>query len=657
MAKIKTNNNLTVGINVSTQYDTTSRIFEAFSGERVFALITSERGPVNRLIPVTNLTSFKNIFGGYCEGTYGFPTAHVIYEGWGNGYSIKPMVFFCRVVGPAAAKSTYTVVDGAGADTWRFDASSEGEWGNNVQLKVEAGTSSATVQNPGAPPQLTTATTGGSIPAATYEFKYVWNNANGDTLGSQVGSKTTTGSESTITIASLETMPYGADKIKAYVKVSGNYRLAGTSASGAKTVTITTIPGSGTDQLPTTNTATIPTRKITIWKDGVFAYQIDDMEFTDADIEKFNKNGFVTITDLNSATAVPTNFPAVMASAAYLGGGTADLSNVDAATVVGTIAAGGTKTGLKVFRDDNLGTGTMIAPGFYQDSVVQELESQCETYYRLGVADIEYDTALDEVKTWADSAVIGGNTSTCMQVPFPGSRAWSNPDHAIGIGPERMWIPLSIDFAGARFLAGQKFGRFRPHAGDWTGLPFCPTPDATGIGGLYKDTYGNDFLDATTATDLGDNYGITAVYSPFQGSKPCIYDNVLKTTSNLIRFVQERLVLNYLYQNIKKNFTRADFVFRNLSSVEFNDVITAMNMMAANVMQAAAAQGGMVGFENGWLTENSNSGFRIVIDETNNSAIDLQQGIINVDIFYKNLPATRKIAIRLHPRNLTDPLG
>jgi hypothetical protein len=321
------------------------------------------------------------------------------------------------------------------------------------------------------------------------------------------------------------------------------------------------------------------------------------------------------------------------------------------ATVVGTINDDGDRTGLQIFRDDLLGNGTIIAPGFTGATVWQELADIAEDYYRLGIADAPYNSTIDDIKTLSESGVVD---STALIVCFPSSRAIANSDYINGRGPERLWIPTSIDKAGGTYKAAAKYSPFRSAAGEGFEIPLCPPSDSThSIGGLYKDVYGNDFLDATKATELSDTYHICTIRNISQKG-PTLYDNMLFGTSALIKFEQERKILNYFFHLAVKSF--GDIPFQNLDAQTYKEVLQDCQIKANNICEIVGNQGGVVGVANGFLSDDMATGWRIVCGPENNDLNTLQQGFLFLDIYYRNVPAVRKYIVRFHPRNLTDSL-
>jgi hypothetical protein len=107
--------------------------------------------------------------------------------------------------------------------------------------------------NPGSAPTLSTSTTGGSLPAATYYVKYTWvSSGGGESAGSAEANITTTGSTSTITVT-VPALPAGCSQTNIYIGTSsGAEYLQGNTTSTAYTQSAALI---SVDPVPTISTA------------------------------------------------------------------------------------------------------------------------------------------------------------------------------------------------------------------------------------------------------------------------------------------------------------------------------------------------------------------------------------------------------------------
>lgn len=111
----------------------------------------------------------------------------------------------------------------------------------------------STLANPTTAPTLGTATTGGTLPGATYWAAYSWIDASGQTLVSAAADIVvpTTTATNTVTVTAPG-LPTGATGINAYIGPSANdLAFAGTSATNV--VTVTTEPGTTAAGIPAVN--------------------------------------------------------------------------------------------------------------------------------------------------------------------------------------------------------------------------------------------------------------------------------------------------------------------------------------------------------------------------------------------------------------------
>lgn len=111
----------------------------------------------------------------------------------------------------------------------------------------------APVTDPAAAPTLATATTGGTLPAATYYVVYTWVKSNGETLVSPETSIVTTGATSTITVT-VPALPSGVTSANIYISTAtGTETKQGNTATTSYTQTAALIAGTAK---PVSNTTT-----------------------------------------------------------------------------------------------------------------------------------------------------------------------------------------------------------------------------------------------------------------------------------------------------------------------------------------------------------------------------------------------------------------
>lgn len=645
------NSDLKIGVQVIDELDSGQRQFIVSDINKYMIVITAESGPVDQIVHIDSEAQFVDIFGHHEDGSYGRYFAHVMY-GMNDKIGQKgPSTLVVRVCGPAKAKAYVDLPDANGTPTLRVQDKYCRD-GQHIQAKITAGRITKTIEDAGAAPVLTKIASGGSITAGTYEIGYTWFNDNGETLMSETASTTTTGDTSKITVTAPNPVPNGAAGIKVYVKVATSMRLAGTSTIGQNTLTLSSIPVGGADEEPLSNTATLPTFNVLIWRDGIKRnIWFGDLTMDAACLAQFNKeHPDVDLIDLNSNSTPPDNLPAVMTSSLWLTGGATDNANVDKTHIIGTIT-NGVKTGLKLFDDDTLGPGSIAAPGWAEAEVRQELVSNAEKYHRIAYCDNGVSDAPETMKSWALSGEID---SPFAVAPYPWC-AWTNPDHVIGYGDERMWMPLSVQMMAADYKGAHNYSSvFRPGAGADFKLYACPpATDAQPIGGLkYK-------LSAEEATELGDQYGIcTAQEKHFIG--PVIYDCVVKNFQGNYKFIPETKVECAIYYDFLEGFERSNFVFSLVnqftSSDNTSDFFSNIKRFSEDIMTNLHSQGAFTGVQNGQIVAHSSRAFSVKCDGDNNTLQALSQGIVRMDVFYHPLTIARKIEIVLHQRHLTQEL-
>src|SRR3954452_23952428 len=110
-------------------------------GATYFTIGLTDRGDTTKAVLVHSLSDFVEKFGP--RVTYG--AVYDDLEAYFNEGGTQAYV--ARVVGPAAALATLTLVDrsgGAGVATWRVDAASPGAWGAGLSVQVDDGAAANT---------------------------------------------------------------------------------------------------------------------------------------------------------------------------------------------------------------------------------------------------------------------------------------------------------------------------------------------------------------------------------------------------------------------------------------------------------------------------------------------------------------------------------
>ena len=114
--------------------------------------------------------------------------------------------------------------------------------------------------------------------------------------------------------------------------------------------------------------------RVTIRLDGVIVEDVNNLTTPVAGVNAFAQSPYVRLVDLASATAAPSNIPAVIAATA-LSAGADDRAAVTAAIVYG---------GLDLFNYE-LGDGAVACPGFSTSAVWTAINTHCVTNRRIGI--------------------------------------------------------------------------------------------------------------------------------------------------------------------------------------------------------------------------------------------------------------------------------
>lgn len=150
---------------------------------------------------------------------------------------------------------------------WQFRPETYGAVGDVAighDFAITSGTAVLTtvgVVNPSSAPVPTTAATGGTIAAGTYQVKYTFATQSGETLPSAAGTVTTTGAASTITVPAPAVVPGGAVGWHPYITAVGGSTFFKQDVTAGpwpfqNNFTITAPPVTTTLQPPASNTTT-----------------------------------------------------------------------------------------------------------------------------------------------------------------------------------------------------------------------------------------------------------------------------------------------------------------------------------------------------------------------------------------------------------------
>jgi hypothetical protein len=104
-----------------------------------FAAGVTEKGPTDRAVKVTSLADFQRNFGNRASFAQSMYDAADVYFREGG-----TEMYVGRVVGATPVVATTTINDSGAAPSIRVDAKNAGEWGNDLSVAVEAGSTGGT---------------------------------------------------------------------------------------------------------------------------------------------------------------------------------------------------------------------------------------------------------------------------------------------------------------------------------------------------------------------------------------------------------------------------------------------------------------------------------------------------------------------------------
>lgn len=655
------NPNQNVGINVTIGSSYTSRMKQLKDNDVIMITGISERGPVNQATRIRSFNEYLLRMGSYVEGGQMYQAADLIFNAYAKRVSKQPEVAFCRVVGPGATKASVMLKDTNGVDTLKVEAKDP----NRIPyfITIGAGADKKTIDPPYYNPVLTSASTGGTVADGTYEITYTYKNSNGETtLGRTMSIAVADGtSTSAITVKSPnydDELPWGVDGIQTYVKVSGNWRKSTASTGGANTAIITAIPEAGDDETPAANTCKLDTFNIGLYENSQHIFGADMMTLSPTDITWFNENqDRINLINQDSTSAFNERNPATLTTKVAMTGGEDDIANITESTIVGTIAASGDRTGLKVFDQPAFENGIMITPGFTSSAIHEELERQCDIFHRVAYIDLAYDTDYEELIAWRAASNIDNRH---LALAWPCARTWMNTDPRL-TGGFRQWISTSIDMAASLWTTQHSSaGLFSTNAGDNGILPLCPRGDKEKgiIGGLYKDIYGNDLVrNKSHSTDIGANLQVVSIINePGQG--PTIWDNVMLTTTDVIFNEIHRVRgINYFYYLVMNNLKRKGFLFQTLSGRNIKAYEARIVGTIEQSCEFMRRQDIFTGVSSNGLTDDPATAYAIETGVEYNNLTSLDRGEFYVAVFVRLSPAIKFITAQVEGRGLADQLG
>jgi hypothetical protein len=334
----------------------------------------------------------------------------------------------------------------------------------------------------------------------------------------------------------------------------------------------------------------------------------DNLTLAAADLTVVNQRSqLVKLTNLNSATAAPNNIPRVLASA-VLAGGSDDFAGIDDGDLVG-IDSEGTRTGLQVFNDENLGTGQVAVPGYSTDAIHTALAAHAGRNYRLALLDTNVGMSYDEVSTVAVSS------NAAIYWPWVECLAFD------GSGVNRHYPPSGF-VAGACARVDREIGTHKAPAN-------IQIPGAINVETLLD---GKPQVDDNVRALL--NAKNINVIAPIGGAGVRIYGGRVLTPDARVQFVHEARMLNLCYHSAKKAYAWAVFAAVDGTGRLFRDLAAT----GRNFLRGLWRDGALYG-------KSEEEAFIVVADESNNPQEDLANGVVRVQWGVKLSPTAERIEI------------
>ena len=111
-----------------------------------------------------------------------------------------------------------------------------------------------------------------------------------------------------------------------------------------------------------------------------------------------------------------------------------------------------------------------------------------------------------------------------------------------------------------------------------------------------------------------------------------IYGSRAKTTDSLFLFINQRVIFNVINKTLREALSEVIFYAVDGRGVLF----TRVKETASQVMYRLWVAGALYGSD-------PNNAYSIVCDDTNNPAIDLENGVVRVDVFATPSPTIERV--------------
>lgn len=295
----------------------------------------------------------------------------------------------------------------------------------------------------------------------------------------------------------------------------------------------------------------------------------------------------VKLTDLTSNTASPNNVPRELAATALTGG-------VD---TIGSVVDADFATAISKFASEDYGAGQIAILGFPTTANRAALVSHAETFKRIALLEHE-ETSVANVltlrATYDSSYAAMYYPAKVQMLDFAGS----------GIG--KNYSPLgaiAAIFAQAEFDVG-----IHKSPANYRLLE---------VTSLLPDTYGA--MTDSARLSLNEKQVNAIAYFPEQGIK--VYGARVVKSYGRITAIHEQRVLNAIYYRLKRSLQ--EFVFQPANQSLFRELRSVCTQYMRELYRAGALYS---------ASGNEEDAYSVVCDTTNNTADQLAQNKVTVDV-------------------------
>lgn len=279
---------------------------------------------------------------------------------------------------------------------------------------------------------------------------------------------------------------------------------------------------------------------------------------------------------------------------------------------------------LTSFNNENLGTGQVLMPGVTDATVQAALVAHAEQYQRLAVLDFALGTSPTSA---SGNTIVSGHA--CKYYP------WVETKNLSGTGNK--FYPASIFAVGEMAKVDRTIGTHKAPANNGT------VPGAIDV---ERNSDGTSVIN-DGVRELLNRKNINVI-APINGQGIKVYGaRVLAPAGDTrIQFVHERRILNLIYYTAKIGYQWAVFATVDGQGRLFRDLKSSGQTFLRSLWQSGALYG-----------RTEAEAFVVIADESNNPAIELQAGRVQVQLGVKLSPTAEQIFVNIDSVPLTQDLN